>query len=259
LINTAMKKILIRTAIAAVLLVVIALAAVFFSLNAIVKKGVETVGPPMTKTDVQLGAAALSPFSGSGKLSTLVVGNPEGFTNTGYAIRLGSVAVALKLGSVLSDTVEVDSIDIEQPQISLEGTLNGNNLKKILDNLQAASASQQQPNSPPPPGEKKAKKFIVKDLVLNGAKVRIDISALNKSLDTTVPIPNIHLQNIGTGQGGVSAAELCRQLLDPLVIAAVKSAGDELTKAGLDNLSKQGVNDLKKSAQGALDNLLNKK
>ncbi len=247
-----MKKILVRTIIAAVVLVVIALVAVFFSLNAIIKKGVEAAGPPMTKTDVRLGSADLSPFSGSGKLSGLFVGNPTEYTNTGFAIQLGSVAIAVKIGSVFSDTVEVESIDIEQPEICLEGSLNGNNLSKILDNLNAASASQeQQKNSPPPPGEKKAKKFIVKDLVLNGARVRVDVNALNKSLDTTVSIPNIHLQNIGNGQGGVSAAELCRQLLNPVVAAAVKSAGDELAK--------QGTSELKKSAQGALDNLLNKK
>ena len=255
-----MKKILLRTAIALIVLVVIALVAVFFSLNTIVKKGVETVGPPMTKTDVRLGSADLSPFSGSGKLSTLFVGNPDGYTNTGFAIQLGSVALAVKVSSVFSDTVEVESIDIEQPQINLEGTLNGNNLTKILDNLNAASSTQeQQKNTTPPPGAKNPKKFIVNDLVLKGAKVRVDVSALNKSLDTTVTIPDIHLQNIGTGQGGVSPAELCRQLLSPLVTAAVKSAGDELAKNGIDTLTKQGTSELKKSVGGALNNLLNQK
>lgn len=234
-----MKKILIRTVIAIVVLVVIALVAVFFSLNTIIKKGVETAGPPMTKTDVRLGSAEVSPFSGSGKLSTLFVGNPDGYTNTGFAIQFGSVAVALKVGSVFSDTVEVESIDIEKPEICLEGTLSGNNLSKILDNLNSASASQaQQKNSPPPPGEKKVKKFIVKDLVLNGAKVRVDVSALNKTLDTTVTIPDIHLQNIGNGQGGVTPAELCQQLLSPLLNAAVKSAGDELARQGTSELKK---------------------
>jgi hypothetical protein len=254
-----MKKIIIRLGFVVVLLLVVALAAVFFSLNSIVKKGVEAVGPPMTKTDVRLGAAALSPFSGAGKLSDLFVGNPDGYTNTGFAMQMGSVAIAVKIGSVLSDTVVVDSIDIEQPEICLEGTLSGNNLKQILNNLDSASADQKAQTNAPAPGQKTAKKFIVKDLVLNGAKVRVDVSALGRSLDKTVSIPNIHLQNIGTGDGGVSVAELCRQLLQPITEAAIKTAGDELASSSLEKLDKGGAGDLKNAAQGAINNLLNKK
>src|SRR5208282_1621971 len=98
--------------------------------------------------------------------------------------------------------------------ITLEGTLTGNNLSKILDNLNGSSATQeQQKNAPPPPGEKKQKKFIVKDLTLTGARVHLNLSAFGKSLGPTLPIPDLHLQNIGTGDGGVSAAELSRQIL----------------------------------------------
>lgn len=254
-----MKKILLRTVVALVVLIVLAVVAVFFSLNAMTKKGVETFGPPMTKTEVSLGSADISPFSGRGKLSELFVGNPTEYTNTGFAIKFSSVAVAIKIGSVLSDTVIVDSIDIEQPDICLEGTLNGNNLNQILDNLNSASASQEQQKNTPAPSGQKPKKFIVKDLVLNGAKVRVDVSALGKSLDKTISIPDIHLQNIGTGDGGVTIAALCQQLFKPVVTETIKSATDELEKNGIDKVTKGASTELKNSAQGVLNNLLNKK
>jgi len=255
-----MKKIFLRVVIVLVLLVVVGLTALFFSLNGIVKKGVETVGPPMTKTDVRLESAALSPFSGSGKLSGLFVGNPPGYTNTGFAIQFGSVAVAVKIGSVFSDTIIVDSIDIEQPEICLEGTLSGNNLSQLLDNLKGASATQEkEKNAPAPAGQSKPKKLIVKDLVLNGAKVRANVSGLGKHLDETITIPNIHLHDVGTADGGASPAELCRQLLDPILADAVKAAGDELTKKGVEVLTKQGTDALNKAGSNVLNNLLQRK
>lgn len=253
-----MKKIIFRVVLVLVVLLVLALAALFFSLNGIVKKGVETVGPQMTQVEVRLASADLSPFSGSGKLSGLRVGNPEGYTNTPFAVQFGSIAVGLKLGSVLSDTVVVNEIDIEQPEISLEGALNGNNLSKLLDNIKAAGAAQDQQKSAPA-GHATSKKFIVQDLVLNGAKVHVHVSALNKSLDQTLTIPDIHLKNIGTGEGGVSAAELSRQLLDPLLAAAVKAAGDQLEKSGLEKLTKQGASQLKNATQGVVNDLLKQK
>src|SRR4051812_22431848 len=101
-----MKKWVLRIVIVVAVLVVVALALVFFNLNSIVKKGVETVGPQLTKVDVKLGAAKLSPLNGNGELSKLFVGNPEGY-KTPSAIQVGNVKVAVKLRSVLSNTIVV--------------------------------------------------------------------------------------------------------------------------------------------------------
>src|SRR5260370_30070876 len=101
-----MKKILVRIVIGFAVLLVLALAVVFFSLNSIVKKGVETVGPQLTKVEVKLGSAEISPFSGSGRLSKLFVGNPEGYKTTS-AFQMGSIKVAVKIGSVMSDVIVV--------------------------------------------------------------------------------------------------------------------------------------------------------
>jgi len=255
-----MKKIIIRLGLVVVFLLIVALAVVFFSLNGIVKKGVERVAPPLTKTDVRLESAALSPFSGSGKLSGLFVGNPQGYTNTAFAVQFGSVAVAVKIGSVFSDTVVVDSIDIEQPEICLEGSLDGNNLSQILNNLKGTNAAPAQQTSAPaqPAAQGTSKKIIVNHLVLNGAKVRANVTALNKHLDETITIPNIELHNIGTAQGGATPAELCQQLLQPILNEAVKSAGDELAKKGVETLQKEGTDAVNKAVQGGLNNLLKK-
>jgi hypothetical protein len=258
-----MKKIIIGIVVTLVVLVVVVLAVVFFSLNSIVKKGVETVGPQMTKVEVRLGSADLSPFSGSGSLNQLFVGNPDGY-KTPFAIQMGSVKVGVKIGSVFSDTVVVDEINIQDPEITLEGTLDGNNLGKILDNLKGSGSTQEkQATAPAASGEKPAKKFIVKDLVLAGAKVHINVSGFGKSVAKDVSIPDLHLQNIGNAEGGVTPAQLCWQILQPTLNEAVVVATDELKKQGVQQLQnevnkelqKQGNPELNKAAQGVLTNL----
>jgi hypothetical protein len=261
--NRVMKKIIIGIVVTLVVLVVIALVVVFFSLNSIVKKGVETVGPQMTKVEVRLGAADLSPFSGSGSLSQLFVGNPDGY-KTPFAIQMGSIKVGVKIGSVFSDTVVVDEINIQDPEITLEGTLDGNNLSTILNNLKGSgSAQEKQTNAPAASDGKPSKKFIVKDIVLSGAKLHVNVSGFGKSLAKDLSIPDVHLQNVGNGEGGATPAELTIQILQPVLNEAIVVAADELKKQGVQQLQnelnkqlqKQGNTDLNKAAQGALTNL----
>ncbi len=121
-----MKKIMFRVVTVLVILVILGLAVVFLSLNSLVKKGVETVGPKLTKTEIRLKNASLSPFSGNGQLTGLFVGNPEGF-KAPSAIQVGDISVGLQPSSVLSDKVIIDKVNIQGPEITLEGSLSGNN------------------------------------------------------------------------------------------------------------------------------------
>ena len=75
----------------------------------------------------------------------MFVGNPEGY-QTPSAIKLGDIALAVEPGSLLSDTLVVDEINIQAPEITFEGTLSGNNLSKILQNLEAATGAEIKPS-----------------------------------------------------------------------------------------------------------------
>ncbi len=251
-----MKKIIIRVGIVVVVLLVVVLAVVFFSLNSIVKKGVETVGPKLTQVEVRLGAADLSPFSGSGTLTKLFVGNPTGY-KTASAIEVGSVKVAVEVGSVMSDTIVVDEINIQVPEITLEGTLSGNNLSKILDNLKTAAGGDQKSATPAPTASgKPAKKFFVKHFVMDGGKVNLSLNLPvlgGKSL--SAPLPPLHVDNIGTAQNGVSAAELVQTVMTPLLASVTTVAESAVAGVGKDlqNAGKQGADQLKGAAKSVTD------
>src|SRR6187549_3776815 len=115
-----MKKLIIRILIGLVILLILAVVAVGLFLDGAVKKGVETVGPMLTKVDVKLDSVSLSILFGSGKIKGLVVGNPEGF-KTPNAIKMGTARVSIAPGSVFSDKIVVKSIRVEAPEITYEG------------------------------------------------------------------------------------------------------------------------------------------
>jgi hypothetical protein len=244
-----MKKWVLRIVIVVAVLVVVALALVFFNLNSIVKKGVETVGPQLTKVDVKLGSANLSPFNGNGELSKLFVGNPEGY-KTPSSIEVGNVKVAVKLRSALSDTIQVDEVNIKEPVITFEGGLSGNNLMTIMKNLEGAPEDVK-PTPKGKPASEGGKKFFVKDVMITGGKININITGLGaKSL--TVPLPTIHLTNIGSENNGVTAAQLCKEILKPIVADSLKAGMEAITGVGgsVKDLGKGGADQLNKAASG---------
>ena len=91
-----MKKIIKLIVIAILVLVVLAVLAVHFFLDAGLKRGVETVGPMMTKVPVKVDSVSLSIMSGSGNIKGLVVGNPEGY-KTPSAISVGKSTLSMYL------------------------------------------------------------------------------------------------------------------------------------------------------------------
>ena len=89
-----MKKVLV---VVGVLFVVGVIFLFVFSkaIGSAVEAGVETYGPEVTQTSITLESIELSAFSGSGLISGLVVGNPDGF-NTPHAIKLESFSMKIE-------------------------------------------------------------------------------------------------------------------------------------------------------------------
>lgn len=228
-----MKKNLIRIVLALVILLIVIVAACWMFLGAIVTKGVNTVGPVVTKTEVKLGSASVSVLSGSATLHNLFVGNPEGYS-TPSAIKADKISVALKPMSIFGDKIVIHSVNVIAPDITVEGGITKNNLTKILDNTQgSADQAEAKKNEPEKqkkaPEEKAARKIQVDDFVISGAKVHYN-GTLTGGKTITVPIPDIHLQNLGTGPDGITAADLTKQVMNAVTVqvipALAKSVGD---------------------------------
>jgi uncharacterized protein involved in outer membrane biogenesis len=228
-----MKKIIIGVLIALVALVVVVVVAVSFFLDSAIKKGVETYGPQFTKVDVKLDGVSLSLLSGAGSIKGLVVGNPEGYKSP-HAISVGLASLSLSPGSLFSDKIVIKSVRVEAPDIAFELGSGGNNLKKILANVEAATGGGGESTTTKAPAEsaKPGKKLEVDDFVISGAKVRVGATVLGGT--APIPLPDIHLTNLGTGPDGITPGELTKRILTAIEEGAVKAAAGAVTGLGKD-------------------------
>ena len=253
-----MKKILIRSAIVLLILVIVAVVAVGYFLGDIVKKGVETYGPQLAKVSVTVDNVGVSLLGGSGSVKGLEVGNPEGYRSP-EAITVGRASAAIKPFSVFSDKVVVRSVRVESPVIHFEGGINENNLTKILENLNESSGGTGT-NTPAEAG----KKLQVDDLHITDLIVNVHLTTLGER-SFKVTIPEIHLTQLGQGPEGITSADLSRRVLDVVlqnvtteVAKAATQLGKEAMGVATDSASKALTGGVERATKG-LGDLFKKK
>ncbi|MDR3378804.1 MAG: hypothetical protein P4M10_08985 [Verrucomicrobiae bacterium] len=231
-----------------VILGVIALLIVGARLGDIAKAAMETVGPKITQTTLTVDHVSVSLLAGSAGVKGLVVGNPQGY-QAAQSISVGSASVSLEPRSVLGDKIVIHAIAIQAPEITFEGNPFGeNNLTKIMANANgpgAASATNAPATSPA--GKKAGKKLEVDDLLISGAKVHAHLTGL-VNREITVPLPDIHMTDLGKGPDGITAGELTQKVLSAITTQTIETLGTTAT-----DLAKGVAKDLK----GALLNTTN--
>lgn len=228
------KKVVSTVLLLLLAVVIIALIVLGVCLNHIVKRAVETYGPRLTRTTVALDAVDLSLLTGSARVKGLAVGNPQGF-KTPRSISVGLIAVGLNPMSILSRKVVIRSIRVEAPDITFEGGLAGNNLSQILDNVNSSGRESGPLSTNAAAAPKSEKRFEVDDLVVTGGKVEVIINGLGTPKPQIIPLPDIHLTNLGTGGEGITAAELTQRILKVISTATIEAVAQ--TAANLDKNS----------------------
>src|SRR5436309_181492 len=121
-----MKKAILWTILALVLIIVIGVIVVFLKLDSIVKDTVQTQTESQLKLKTELGGANVSVFGGKVKLSDLKIGSPSGFTAP-EMFALGGVNVGVSYGQLRDDPIRINTITIDNPKLILEqsgGNLN---------------------------------------------------------------------------------------------------------------------------------------
>ena len=213
-----------------VALLVIGFFVVAFSLGGIVKKGINTKGPEITQSSVVLGGAKISPFSGKGTLSNLVIGNPAGWTSD-HAFSLGEIAIDVEPKSLTGDHVVINNISIEKPDIIYETKITSSNLQDLVKNIQQATGGSQETKS----ADGKQVKIELRNFTLNDATITV-IAGERKE---TVKMPTVNLQNLGTNEGGLTPQQLSVAIIKEITSQAARAAAQVALDKGL--LDKAGV------------------
>jgi uncharacterized protein involved in outer membrane biogenesis len=230
-----MKKWILRGVAGLIVLLVVLSVALAFSLGSIVKKGVERIGPEATKVDVRLKGAEVWLLGGRVQLSGFFLGNPAGY-KLPAAMEVDSVSVRVKAGTVFSDKLVVDEINIKKPVITIEGGLKDNNLTRIEKNLDdymdsgtPGPAANAAPGTPSPTNAER--KLQVNELVISGAKLQIN-TTLSGGKTIVVPIPEIHLTGLGAGPEGITPVEVSQRVLKAILSESTKEMAKNLSNLG---------------------------
>jgi len=241
--------------------IVVGLIVVATSLDGIVKKGVETFGPQITKVSVNLDSVHIVLFTGSAKVSGLVIGNPEGY-KAPQAISVSQAEVGVNPFSIMSDKIVVRTVHVISPEITFEGGLGGNNLSKLMENVneftKSGASAKHSTNAPAPAASQPAKKIEVDDFLISGAKVHVRLTELGGK-EMTLPLPDIHLTDLGKDSDGLTPADLTKVILKAVTSATVKAVSTGATDLGkgMENLGKDAAGGLNKLKKGIGD-MLNK-
>lgn len=230
------------------IIIVVAVAILLSRVGDIVKYAVEEYGPKYAETDVQVEKVDFSLLGGSATIENFYIQNPQGFSDA-RLLSLGQAHFALKPTSLLGEVVDIQDITIRNPEFLLEvagsniSDISNNNLNKLLENIKKNTPKSEGGEKPdakePTSGEEKApKKLIVRNLLLEGAKVNVKIGGKSHEIE----MPTVHLQDLGVVAGGITGAQLSQEILSKVVGDIVAAAAREVVegqiKGALDEVKK---------------------
>lgn len=243
------------------LVLVLIFAGILFFLDNILETGIRTGGSMILKTRVEVDSVRLKIFRGTLDIKNLRVANPEGSANA-YAFELPGFHFRLDTGSLLTDKIIVEAVEINGLKVDYEPRLRGgSNLQVLLDNMQ-------DPNKQPPPeaaepkdvkrAEKEtSKKIVIRKLSVQGGQ--ISVTLMGQAIP--VPLPAITMTGIGE-ESDVTMAEavtvFMKKLVASVIDAAAQVAGSVVSAAksvgeGLGSTAKSVGEGLGSSAGGVVD------
>ncbi|MBI3596916.1 MAG: AsmA family protein [Nitrospirae bacterium] len=200
-------------------------------LDSMIKAGLENVGPRITRTAVTLDRVRVSLLSGQGRINGMIIGNPEGF-QTESALKLADTRIRLNIGSIFSDRVVIDELEIDGPEVTYERGRSGSNIDQIQKNVEAFGSAA--PNQPSPQtakeDERAQRKFQINRLIVKNGRVRLS-AAFMKGKAVDVSLPDIELKDIGSGSKGATLKEVSARVFAAIqddIGRAVASAGTTL-------------------------------
>lgn len=222
-------------AIAAVLVLAVGggLIWLYSSLDSLVQAAIEKYGPEITQVSVHVARVKLAPTDGKGTIQGLRLGNPAGF-KTENSFKAGEISLKIEPASLTKDVIVINEVVIQSPEVTYESGTSGNNLDTIQKNIEGyvarLGAGKQKDDGP-------GKKLIIENLYVRDGKVNVN-TALTVGKTVSMPIPNLHLRDIGRKSNGASAGEVTKQVWTALARStsgAVSALGGAI-KEGAKNL-----------------------
>lgn len=246
-------KLLKRALLVVLLLLVVGLAALFVFLDPLVKSALEKGSTYAAGVDTKVGGVDASLLSGHFGLKDMSLANPPGFRPEPF-FHLGSARAAWQNGSILSKTIEMDELAVQDVEVNLERAGSGTNWGRILDNLAKLSHGEKAP-APPEKGAQSERSLWIKKIEIKNVHAGLQLSGVPlASGSMSVNIPSLVIEDFESdGDTTEIVAQLTRELLEA-ILQQVLALGKDIFPADLLKDLDKNLGDLGKSiGSGAKD------
>ena len=180
-----------------------------FSINSIVKSGIEDIGSEMTGTSVTVENVSISPFSGKGTISGFRVANPGDYSQP-YAFQVEDFYIELKPLTLFKSEVMVHEIIITSPQIYVEQKLPENNILTIMRNIRDF-----------PIGEATDTELVIGRFLMTDGSADL-FTEIGGERSAQVGVDSVELHDLGRGGGSKALEEVIREIAEDIAAEALK-------------------------------------
>ena len=173
---------------------------VLWQIDRVAATATRQVGSMITGTRVDVKSIYIRPLAGLVKVNGFTVGTPEGFHNP-TAIGVGKFHVKVDVGSVLTNKIVVEHLELADVAIDMELTLSqGSNLDALLKNVEKNTGADQ--NAPEGDDDQEnagspQKQVIIRKLILKDSRVTVSSGTLKTTM--TIPLLPIEMEDVGEG------------------------------------------------------------
>ncbi|MDD5135256.1 MAG: hypothetical protein PHP01_07590 [Phycisphaerae bacterium] len=219
-------------------IVIIAVLAAPFFINGILKVAIEKAGSKQLGVGVSVDKVNLNIASGTITISGLAIKNPRDYEYE-HILKVGTIAVKADVKSLLSDTVEVNQVDLKDTAVVIEQKGLSSNLNDILKSMPKSKKE-----TKPAAETKTGKNLHIASVDINSIAVTAKLLPIpGKSDSVTFNIKHLHFSDIG-GAKKTTLADFTGKIFTEIA-AAVATQGAGIIPAdvlGSVNQSLESVN-----------------
>jgi len=226
------KKVILRLVLGLVVLVIIAVALLLLFIDPLAKKAVEAGAEYALGVETSVDDLSLGLLDGTLTMDQMRVANPEGFESE-HLMTFGRFDLKVRTGSVFSDTVEIEKFELADLDVNIEQRSGGSNVSAVMKNIERLKSKEGKDTEEE---QEEGKKVRVDRIVIRNVVAHFHLlPGVFSGGPITVTVPEIELEDVGTGDGeGVSIADLAARLL-PAIMAGIldKAKADGIVPAGV--------------------------
>ncbi|MGM0546658.1 MAG: hypothetical protein ACQEST_08045 [Bacteroidota bacterium] len=193
------------------------------SIDGIVKSNIEDTTSQLMETTVDVDDVSISILDGSGTIDGITIHNPDGFSDE-PALKLQQISLKMKVSSLLSDTVMIEEIHIQKPELFFEQKASGSNFDALTDKMESSSSSDSN--------------VIIDYLLVENGQITLTAD-IGEEQTVAAEFSRIEIEGIGR-DGNNSMEQATRQILQPILEKALQEAATE----GLIDKAKDALEDL---------------